>query len=338
MPRARRAAKEVAQPKRRRAVPASGGSTAISPRRPKDPGRHVRRAPGERLRIDLLLSFTPPLDWDSLVSFIGLRAIPGVESVEEGAYRRTVRFGRREGTLRISRDGDRALRLVVDRRLRPDLDEIVRRARRLFDLDADPKRIARHLGRDRSLAPIVRRLPGLRVPGAFDGFETSVRAILGQQVSVKGATTLSGRLVASFGRPMAGGAGALTHHFPEPVALAGAELTRIGLPAARAGAIRALALAVRDDAISLDAAPDLDAWIGAMCELPGVGPWTASYVAMRALGDPDAIPLGDLGLRRALGLSPKALEARSEAWRPWRAYAAMYLWKGPRSGPVESKR
>ncbi|HXI02679.1 MAG TPA: AlkA N-terminal domain-containing protein, partial [Candidatus Saccharimonadales bacterium] len=206
--------------------------------------------------IERRLAFTPPLDWDSLVSFIAMRAIPGVESVEEGAYRRTVRFGRREGTLRISRDGDRALRLVVDRRLRPDIEEIVRRARRLFDLDADPERIARHLRRDRDLAPIVRRLPGLRVPGAFDGFETSIRAILGQQVSVKGATTLSGRLVAGFGRPMAGGTGALTHHFPEPAALAGAAIAGIGLPAARAGAIRALAAAVRDKSISLDAAPD----------------------------------------------------------------------------------
>jgi len=300
-------------------------------------GRPAARARARRSGLELRLPYRPPLDWESLISFLRMRAIPGVEVVDEDSYARTVKIGRREGTLRVTRDGERSLRLSVDLEVGPGLDRLVRRVRRLFDLDSDPERIAKDLRRDPALALAVRRFPGLRVPGAFDGFETSVRAILGQQVSVKGATTLSGRLVERFGDPAARGAGALARHFPEPAKLASADLTRIGLPAARARAINELAAAVRDGRLSLSATADLEAAVSSMCRLPGVGPWTANYIAMRALGEPDAIPIGDLGLRQALGLSPKALAARAEAWRPWRAYAAMYLWKTLGAKPKETK-
>jgi len=288
--------------------------------------RRVGPAPAREL--ELCLPYRPPFDWDSLISFLAMRAIPGVEVVDGDSYRRTVKVAGREGTIRVSQlRGKQALGLSVSLEVGPGLDKLVRRVRRLFDLDSDPDRIARDLRRDPALAPLVAAFPGLRVPGAWDGFETSVRAILGQQVSVKGATTLSGRLVEAHGERMAGGADGLTHHFPAPAVLSRTDLTKLGLPAARGRAINALAAAVRTRAISLDAGADLASAVSEMCGLEGIGPWTANYIAMRALGEPDAFPLGDLGLRQALGLAPAALEKRAEAWRPWRAYATMYLWK-----------
>ena len=171
--------------------------------------------------------------------------------------------------------------------------------------------------------------PGLRVPGCWDGFELATRAILGQQVTVKGATTLAGRLVRAFGRTASASAG-LTHIFPRPETLADTRLNSIGLPAARAETIRALARAVCDRQIGFEGIVDCDAFLSRLCELPGIGQWTAQYVAMRALGEPDAFPVGDIGLLRALELkTARQLQARAEPWRPWRAYAAMYLWSVP---------
>jgi len=219
---------------------------------------------------------------------------------------------------------------------------LVARVRRLFDLDARPDLIARVLGRDPHLAPLVEARPGLRVPGAIDPFEASVRALLGQQVSVAAATTLAGRFAAAFGAPHAGG-DRLTRRFPtaREVAAAGpAAIARIGLPAARAAAVHALASAVARGAIRLDGARDLDPFVAELTALPGIGPWTAHYLAMRALHLPDAFPAADLGVRKALRASPSSplpppreLEARAEAWRPFRAYAVLHLWTSLGASP-----
>jgi AraC family transcriptional regulator of adaptative response / DNA-3-methyladenine glycosylase II len=197
----------------------------------------------------------------------------------------------------------------------------------MFDLNADWQAIVRSLRTDPLLAGLVKADPGLRVPGCWNGFELATRAILGQQITVKGATALAGRMVSSFGKPFSGAKG-LTHLFPRPDVLADAKLTTIGLPGARAETIRALARAVCDKRIRFEGVVDSEAFLQRLCEIPGIGKWTAQYVAMRALAEPDAFPIGDLGLLRATALaSSRELEHRAESWRPWRAYAAMYLWR-----------
>jgi AraC family transcriptional regulator, regulatory protein of adaptative response / DNA-3-methyladenine glycosylase II len=264
----------------------------------------------EPLRLD----FEPPLDAELLLGFLAPRALPGIEEVEGRAYRRP-----REGVeLHIDEHavtvfGSSPLEGEGARQDR--WGGIVDRARSLLDLDADPDAIGRSLRGDPLLADLVARHPGVRVPGAFDGFEVAVRAVLGQQVSVAGATTLAGRLIRAY------------EGFPSAAALAEADLEGVGLTRARASALRALGRAVADGIVRLE--PGADA--AALLELPGIGPWTAAYVGMRALRDPDAIPLSDLGLRRALerlgvDTRPAAVAARAEGWRPYRAYAAMHLW------------
>ncbi|HMA29883.1 MAG TPA: AlkA N-terminal domain-containing protein, partial [Thermoanaerobaculia bacterium] len=215
----------------------------------------------------------------------------------------------------------------------------VRRAGRIFDVDADPLAIDAVLSRDPLLAPLVADRPGLRVPGAWDPFEIAVRAVLGQQVSVRGARTIAGRLVAAFGRLLpGGGANGLTHVFPSPAALAAADLSGIGVPGTRANAIRALARAVHTGKLELAAPRGLDDLVHRLCALPGIGPWTAQYVALRAFGEPDAFPAGDLGLRRALeaagaSAGEAALRARAAAWSPFRAYATLHLWNSLTASP-----
>lgn len=197
----------------------------------------------------------------------------------------------------------------------------------MFDLNADWAAIVQSLRTDPMLAAQVESGAGLRVPGCWNGFELATRAILGQQITVKGATALAGRMVSSFGKPFSGADG-ITHLFPTPDVLAHANLASIGLTGARAGTIRTLARAVCDGRISFDGVVDSDAFLSRLCEIPGIGKWTAQYVAMRALGEPDAFPSGDLGLLRAMALgSSRELDRQAEAWRPWRAYAAMYLWR-----------
>jgi AraC family transcriptional regulator of adaptative response / DNA-3-methyladenine glycosylase II len=203
---------------------------------------------------------------------------------------------------------------------------IVERIRTMFDLNADCAAIVRGLQTDPVLAPRIASHPGLRVPGCWSGFELAVRAILGQQITVKGATALAGRIVKAFGQPFAA-ANNLTHLFPLPEVLADANLASVGMPGARAETIRGLARVVCNGRIRFDGVTDCDAFLTRLCEIPGIGKWTAQYVAMRALGEPDAFPSSDLGLLRALSLnSTRDLERRAEAWRPWRAYAAVYLW------------
>jgi AraC family transcriptional regulator of adaptative response / DNA-3-methyladenine glycosylase II len=212
-----------------------------------------------------------------------------------------------------------------------DLGRAVERCRQLFDLDLDPGAVANVLGADTVLAPLVAARPGLRVPGAFEGWELAARAVLGQQVSLAGARTLGSRLVAALGAPLPAPVGALTHLFPSASAVAEADLAGLGVLPARAAALQGLARAVETGELVLDRGADREDALQRLQALPGVGSWTATYVAMRALGDPDAFPVTDLALRRAatrLGMSDNArrLSMRAEAWRPWRAYAAMYLW------------
>jgi AraC family transcriptional regulator of adaptative response / DNA-3-methyladenine glycosylase II len=294
--------------------------------------RRAPRAEEDDATLALRLVYRPPLAWLDLLAFLGARATPGVEAVFGEAYRRTFASGGAMGVLEVRPVApprrprgvitEGALALAVHTAPGRPLFGLVRRVRALFDLDADPSAIAAVLRRDRALAPLVARRPGLRVPGAFDGFEVAVRAILGQQVSVAGATTLAGRLAAAYGERVRTQLPGLTRLFPTPERLARADIESIGVPAGRAEAIRALARATLGGlALSPGAGDDA---VRALLEIRGVGPWTAAYVAMRALGAPDAFPEGDLGLKRALGV--RDIVARAERWRPWRAYAAMHLW------------
>ncbi|MCI0572704.1 MAG: helix-turn-helix domain-containing protein [Myxococcaceae bacterium] len=281
--------------------------------------------------VSLTLEYRPPYDWPAVRAFLAARATPGVECVEGDAYARTVRLGAQRGWVRVSPVAGRAaLRAEVSPSLAGALMPLVARLRRMFDLDARPDVLNTHLSRDRRLAALVRARPGLRVPGAFDGFDTAVRAVLGQQVSVAAATTLSGRLVASLGEPLDTGHSALTHlpPLPEQVAEVREEtLTALGILRTRAHSLRALARAVCMGTVDLTPQADPERACEQLVELPGFGDWTAQYVAMRALAWPDAFPAGDLVLRKALGgVTTARARALAEPWRPWRAYAALHLW------------
>jgi AraC family transcriptional regulator of adaptative response / DNA-3-methyladenine glycosylase II len=281
--------------------------------------------------LRLLLAYRPPYPWRRLLSFLELRATGGVECVAGGAYRRSVAIGEHRGWLAVAPLPDRNLLAVeLATSLSPVLPAILSRLRNLFDLDARPDVIVAHLRSEPALARHAARRPGLRVPGAYDGFELAVRAILGQQVSVKAASTLAGRLAARFGEPLETPFACLNRLTPTAERLARArtgELAALGMTRPRAESIRALARAVARHEIDLAPGPDPAEIAAALVRLPGIGDWTAEYIAMRALRWPDAFPAGDLGLLRATGLkSARALGKLAEAWRPWRAYAAMYLW------------
>jgi AraC family transcriptional regulator of adaptative response / DNA-3-methyladenine glycosylase II len=305
--------------------------------RPPTEVRRAHGAPDGEGGIALRLDYRAPLDWDALLAFLRGRAIPGVELVERDEYVRAVRLGSHMGWASIRPDAALpALRARVSASLAPVLPAVVARLRALFDLDAHPLAIAEHLGRAPALASLVAGRPGLRVPGAFDGFELAVRAILGQQVSVRAATTLSGRLVERFGEPLRGAPSRLARLFPTASTLASASpaaLAAIGLPAARARTIATLARAVADERLDLTGGTSHEEVRDVLLALPGIGPWTAEYIAMRALRFPDAFPASDLALRRALGADDaKAAAARVEPARPYRAYAALHLWMSLSTG------
>jgi len=312
------------------AVRATFGRSPTELRRAR--GARSPRADGAGLAVRL--PYRPPLDWSGLLAFLAPRATPGVEAVADGVYRRTIAVGDARGTIEVrAAPGEPHLLMRVRLARAERLLQVVEHVRRLFDLDADPALIANHLARSRVLAPLVARRRGLRVPGAWDGFELAVRAVLGQQVTVRGATTLAGRVVRAFGTPLDQAQDGLTHLFPRPEALADADLAAIGLPRARAATIRALAAAVARGDLGLEASRGLEDAVARLVAIPGIGTWTAQYVAMRALGEPDAFPAADLGLRRALAngagpLPPARVAELAEAWRPWRAYAALHLWTG----------
>ena len=284
--------------------------------------------------IALRLAYRPPLAWSPLLLFLGGRATPGVECAGADRYARTVAIDDCRGWIEVRRNTGDALEVLASPTLAPCLASILLRLRQVFDLDADPTLIAEHLGQDKLLRPLVRRHPGLRVPGAWDVFETAVRAILGQQVSVAGATTLSGRLARRFGTPIETPFPELTHLSATAKALASepaAEIAKIGLPGKRAETIRAIAIAATKGLFRFAPTATSENVIRLLCEIPGIGDWTAHYIMMRALRFPDAFPSGDLGLRKALRaeepVRARELESVSESWRPWRAYAAMHLWQ-----------
>jgi AraC family transcriptional regulator of adaptative response / DNA-3-methyladenine glycosylase II len=283
-------------------------------------------------RLRLTLGYRPPLAWDVLLRFLADRATAGVEWTSGRAYYRTASIGSHQGWIKAEPlAGRSALTVELATPLLPVLPEVLTRLKNLFDLSARPDVIAAQLATETRMRNAVGRCPGLRVPGAFDGFEMSVRAILGQRISVKAATTLAGRLAAAFGAPLETPFPSLSRLGPSPERLAStseSELTALGVSAARAGSIRALAQAVARGQIDLHSGLDPESVIPALRKLPGIGDWTAQYIAMRALRWPDAFPAADLGLLKASGAtSPRNLLDLAAAWRPWRAYAAMYLWQ-----------
>jgi AraC family transcriptional regulator of adaptative response / DNA-3-methyladenine glycosylase II len=277
------------------------------------------------------LEFRPPFAWKSLLDYLRLRAIPGVEMADATHYRRTASIDGHRGWIAVSLGKKaNALDVEIAPSLAPVIGGVIARVKRLFDLEAVPDAVSALLLPDPLLGPVVRRIPGLRVAGAFDGFELAVRAILGQQVSVKGATTLAGRWAQAFGVPIATPYPALNRLSPSVQHMAGIaaeEISALGIVGARARCLSALAPAVLERKVALTFAPNVEEQIEALMSLPGVGPWTAQYIAMRALHWPDAFPSGDLMLMRAASASQRQLQELAQRWRPWRAYATHYLWQ-----------
>ncbi len=279
--------------------------------------------------LTLSLDYRPPFDWDSLLAFFAARAVPQVEQVERDCYRRCVRgFSPASpgGWIEVRHDaGNPRLRLTISDSLRADLLPLLAGVRRQFDLDCDPDRVAAALG------DLAAPRPGLRLPGALDGFEQAVRAILGQQVSVAAATTLAGRLAQQHGTPIATPHAGLSRLFPtaaEVARLATDDLTALGILATRARSILALAESVASGSLRLDADASVERTREQLVALPGIGEWTAQYIALRCLSWPDAFPHTDLIVRRAFpGLTPQQILAASERWRPWRGYATLHLWR-----------
>ena len=284
----------------------------------------------------LRLKLTPPFDWAFFLTFHRARALPGVEQVDGDRYRRTVRCGDYVGRLCIASQDGHALEITLTPHDDKALAMIVPRVRRAFDLDADLGPIRAHLVADPDLRNLLARRPGLRVAGSVDGFEQAVRAILGQQISVTAARNLGARLAARWGTPLVNDDGddsdELRCVFPTPAMLAEADIASLGMPRKRGQAVADLAARVAAEPELLERESTLEASIAKLVALPGLGPWTAHYIAMRVLREPDAFPASDIGLLRALtdaeGRRPTAKElmARAEAWRPWRAYAAQHLW------------
>jgi AraC family transcriptional regulator, regulatory protein of adaptative response / DNA-3-methyladenine glycosylase II len=285
-------------------------------------------AAGEALQFEL--SFRPPYDWRAIRTFLDARSIRGVEAIEGGRYRRTVRLAidgeEHRGWVGIEMSpGKPTLGVAVSASLARALPPVLSRVKALMDLACHPAEVARALG------PLAKRRPGLRVPGAFDGFEIAVRAILGQQVTVAAARTLAGRFAAMFGDPIATPFASLTTVFPPATrvaALSPSDVARLGMPAARARTVVALAAAIADGRLVLMPNADVETTLDALRAVPGIGEWTAQYIAMRALSWPDAFPHTDYGVMKALGeTSARRVLAAGEAWRPWRAYAVMHLWQ-----------
>lgn len=315
-------------------------------RAPRDLRRELGKHPARnRNTITLKLAYRPPYDWQSVIDFLAVRAIPGVEEVTQGTYRRSVSLGGQSGVVTVRPVPDKNhLSATFELSDLSHLQTAIEITRRVFDLDCDSAATDTQLATDPTLAGLVKAKPGLRVPGAWDAFEISVRAILGQQISVGAASTFARRLVEAFGTPLdAGPEETLKFLFPEPKSLITANIATIGLTTRRAETIRQIAAAFADGRIDLGAADGLAAAEEMLCAVPGIGPWTAQYIAMRALGDPDAFPVGDIALLRAINgagenLNARTLAARAEDWRPWRAYAAMHLWNSDAATNIKTGR
>jgi AraC family transcriptional regulator of adaptative response / DNA-3-methyladenine glycosylase II len=301
----------------------------------------------------LRLPHRAPYDWDAILAFLAVRAIPGVECVREGTYARTVELDGASGAIFVKPGDGAFLQTTVRFPRLASLPAIIARVRRVFDLAADPAVIGAHLSEDDLLAPLVAARPGLRVPGAWDGFELAIRAILGQQITVSAARGLAAKLVASIGTPIEdarANAVGLTHVFPSAARVAQADLSKLGMPRARIQALQSLARAHVDDPALFGVRRDLDAAIEQLCALRGIGEWTAQYIAMRELRESDAFPVGDVALIRAVSnlcgsrVTAQEMLKRAERWRPWRAYATIHLWaslaatdRAPRAGSPSIK-
>lgn len=288
--------------------------------------------------IEERLECREPLDGEALIGFLGKRAIPGLEAVEGSTYRRSLALERGAAIVELT-PKSASVRCMLELEDRGDLTAALEACTRLFDLDADPAPIAAHLERDPLIRPLVRRRPGLRVPGAVDGFELAARAVIGQQVSVPAARRLGARLLELHGRPLARPTGGVTRLFPTAAEIAGSDPERLPFPRARGRALSALANRVSDGRLRLDPEADRAAAREALLAIPGIGPWTASYTAMRALADPDVFLPTDIGVVHALErLAPdgatRGPNELAESWRPWRSYAVLHLWTSLGDAPA----
>ena len=285
----------------------------------------------QRGGIALHLPYRPPFDWHTLIRFLQAHATPGVEVVEDDCYRRTIEMHGQVGEIEVRPEPDEPLlRVRVKLPSYEQLMLVVERVRRIFDLGADPLQITNHLAQDSRLVEMLQARPGLRVPGVWDPFELALRAVLGQQLTFVDTKSVIARLVRTFGKPIKCAVPSLTHLFPRPEILTTANLSGIGIPPDRAETLRALAWAACEGKLNATACRSLDDIISGLCAIPGMGRRRANYIAMRAFGEPDAFPSSDLGLRRVLtgnrtSPSEDQFLKRAENWRPWRAYAAIYL-------------
>ena len=317
-----------------------------SPKQLRDKRRRQPARKPTGSEFELSLSFRPPYDWSALLGYLAYRAIPGVEIVTENSYARTFEMDGEQGHAQaLFSDNSNTVRLNICFSRTRHLQCIVDRFRSVLDLRADSNRIDSFLASDDLLRPRVEKFPGLRVPGCWSGFEVAVRAILGQQITVKAASTLAARLTARHGRlyQVKTGPGGLTaggediegleYTFPEPQQLADADLSGLGIVGQRVEAVKTVASMLCEDQLRIDSSVETAEFVDTICTVKGIGEWTAQYIAMRALNDPNAFPHSDLILRRATArngeiLSPKQLLYKAKPWQPWRAYAVMYLWRG----------
>lgn len=278
----------------------------------------------------LLLAYQPPYDWPALLGFLSARAIVGLERVVEGVYSRSIDLDGVHGTFSIQPATSDALELTLDFPEAAAVPEIVARVRRMFDLDADLSTIHRHLAVDPLMARLIAERPGLRVPGAWDGLELAIRAVLGQQITVAAAIRLAGKLVAQYGTPLSSALPGLTHAFPRASVLAGADLAALGMPKSRGRTLSGVAQALLDDPRLFE--PGREGGVARLLALYGIGDWTAQYIALRQLREMDGFPNGDVGLINALAaleggpVTARQLLQRAEGWRPYRGYAAQVLW------------
>ena len=278
----------------------------------------------------LLLAYQPPYDWSAMLGFLSVRAVAGMEAVADGVYSRSIGLNGVYGTFSIGPTDADALELTLDFPDAMAVPGIVARLRRMFDLDADLPAIHRQLTREPLMKRLIAQRPGLRVPGAWDGLELAIRAVLGQQITVGAAIHLAGKLVAQYGAPLQSPLAGLTHVFPESAVLANADLAALGMPKSRGRTLSGVAQALRDDPRLFE--PGREDGVARLLALHGIGDWTAQYIALRQLREPDAFPSGDVGLIKALAalengpVTGRDLLSRAEAWRPYRGYAAQLLW------------
>ncbi|RAK52486.1 DNA-3-methyladenine glycosylase 2 family protein [Phenylobacterium deserti] len=312
----------------------------------------LRRSRGQevsagRAGVTVRLAYRAPYDWEQVIGFLAARAIPGVETVSARRYARSLEVDGARGVVVVEPgDGDYLIAHIRFPKLQA-LPAVIARVRRVFDLTADPARIGAHLSRDADLAPLVAARPGLRAPGAWDGFELAVRAILGQQITVSAARNLAARLAQAYGEPLDDPAAeelGLSRLFPQPGRLLGQEIAALGMPRARAAALQGLAQTVASDPSIFTPRADLESAVSVLRALPGIGEWTAQYIALRELREPDAFPQADVALLRMLPKpdgarpTPAELLARAEGWRPWRAYAAQHLWAADAAQPKPQRK